>query len=133
MVLRYSEEEALRIIEEQKAKRQRVSEGHKYKPDEGLESVLSNKVRGYCKQKGYPALIFKQSKLVKTLVTAGWPDGVIALPRGRVLWVELKNKEGRLKPDQHKYRLMLLALGHHWYEVRSFKQFIDIVEGIINA
>jgi hypothetical protein len=44
-------------------------------------------------------------------------------------WLELKSRGSRLSPDQQKVILMLQYLGHEVYEVRSFKQFLDIVNG----
>ena len=77
--------------------------------------------------KGWPKPAVLQSGDV---IPKGWPDGVMALPKGRVIFLELKNKDGSLKEDQVKYQLKLMALGHEWYVVRSFRQFLDIVEGI---
>jgi len=128
---RLSPEQAQALLTEQQAKMSRGKYGLSPDvPDEGLESVLSNKIRQYCEKMGYPCLIFRQSKQVKGLVPAGWPDCSIALPGGRTVWIELKNKAGRLSDEQKMYKLMFMALGHEWYEVRSYKRFLEIVEGM---
>lgn len=45
-----------------------------------------------------------------------------------MLFLELKAGKGLLREKQNEYRLMFLALGHEWYEVRSFKRFLEIVK-----
>ena len=129
--MRMTPEEYDRIIVQQQKKMEAPQKkGAEYAADPGLESVLSRKIRGYAKDHGYPSLILPQTPLVKKIIPKGWPDGVMALPKGRVIFLELKNKDGSLKEDQVKYQLKLMALGHEWYVVRSFRQFLDIVEGI---
>jgi len=133
MTSRYSEEEADRIIQEQNKKirvsvSKRMGE-HEYEPDDGPESSLSKKIRAYCKDHGYPAQINRQSIKAKGLLERGWPDVTMCI-HGKVLFLELKTGKGKLSEDQVRIKLQFLALGQHWHEVRSFRQFLDIVEGV---
>lgn len=94
--------------------------------DHAPESDLQRKCEDLCTERGLP--FFHDRSRGKN--RPGFPDLVIALPGGRTAWCELKKpKTGRLTDDQKRWRLMLLHLGHEWYEVRSFRQFCGIVEG----
>lgn len=52
------------------------------------------------------------AKLVWTGALAGIPDLFIALPGGRVLWVEVKAAKGVLSPHQKAMHAALADLGH---------------------
>jgi hypothetical protein len=49
------------------------------------------------------------------------------MPGGKVLFLELKAKSGRLSGAQRSVAMQLLALGHRWHEVRSFKAFLLLI------
>ena len=100
------------------------------KPDEGKESKLQSKIVKYCKDHGYPCLSFRQSRKAKGFVVPGWPDLTICLPASRVIFIELKAKTGILKADQRDMALMMLALGHEWHEIRSYKKFLEVVNHV---
>ena len=44
--------------------------------------------------------------------------------------MELKSKHGYLKDEQKKMALMMLQLRHEWYQVKSYKRFLEIVNKI---
>jgi hypothetical protein len=97
-----------------------------YPPDEcdpGPESELQERIEKWCKENGFP--FFHDRSRNKN--EPGFPDLVIALRDGRTLWIELKSKDGRLKKDQEKWRLQLMALGHEHHVIRSFKRFMEVV------
>lgn len=58
----------------------------------------------------------------------GWPDRIVALENGEVLWVELKRPGGVLSPLQVKVHSDLDKLGHKVRVVYS-KEEIDRVLG----
>lgn len=95
------------------------------KPDPDKEIDLQAKIERFCRQSGF--YFFHDRS--RECNAKGFPDLVIALPAGRVVWMELKSAKGRLRPEQKQVRLMLMALGHEWHEVRSYRQFIGIVNG----
>ena len=95
-----------------------------HKVDRGKESDLQAKIERYCRDHGF--YFFHDRSREQN--AKGFPDLVIAMPAGRVLWLELKSAKGRLRPEQKQVRLMLLALGQEWYEVRSYRQFVEIVQ-----
>lgn len=49
----------------------------------------------------------------------GAPDLVVALPRGGVLWVEVKSPVGRVSENQFLVHGLLTAAGHNCVVVRS--------------
>lgn len=95
------------------------------KPDPGKERDLQAKIERYCRDHAW----FFFHDRSRECNAKGFPDLVVALPAGRVVWLELKSARGRLSPEQKQVRLMLLALGHEWYEVRSYRRFMEIVKG----
>jgi hypothetical protein len=94
-------------------------------PDPGPEHNLQDRIEGYCRDHAIPFFHDRSRRMN----TPGFPDLIIALPGGKTLWLELKSKTGRLDPDQKKWRLMLLRLNHEWYQVKSFRSFLRIVNG----
>lgn len=58
----------------------------------------------------------------------GWPDRIVALPGGRVLWVELKRPGGKTSPLQDKIHKELGLVGHVVHVIDS-KEGIDNVLG----
>ena len=97
-------------------------------PDPGPESVLQGKILKWAKDHGYPCLSFRQSKKAQGFIVPGWPDITLVLP-SRVIFLELKNKTGRLSEEQEQFKIMFLHLKAGWFEVRSFKRFLEIVKG----
>jgi hypothetical protein len=59
------------------------------------------------------------SKLMAMGVKAGVPDLIFILPDGKVAWVELKLKKGKLSKVQEKFRIRLLEKGQHYILVQS--------------
>jgi hypothetical protein len=49
----------------------------------------------------------------------GMPDIVVALPQGRVLWLEVKSAKGSVSANQIAVHGLLNGLGHHVPVVRS--------------
>ena len=96
--------------------------------DAGPESDLSKKIRAYCKGKGWPCLIFPQSKLLSRFIPDGWPDCVVIAPR-RVVFIELKAEKGRKSKAQMLMTQMFGYLGHKIHEVRSYKRALEVLHG----
>ena len=57
----------------------------------------------------------------------GLPDCIIAIPGGRTLWIELKSEKGYLRTEQKLKARMLIAMGHEWHQVKSYKRFLEVV------
>ena len=92
------------------------------------ESTLSKAIRQWAKDHGYPALVLRQSIKARGFITPGWPDVTISLPNGKTLHLELKRaKGGTLKDNQKLIAQQLLTLKHLWFQVKTWKQFLEIV------
>lgn len=52
-------------------------------------------------------------------VRSGVPDLCFCLPDGRVAWLEMKTKVGRLSDTQKAFRDRVQSLGHLWAMARS--------------
>ena len=96
------------------------------KADPGKENALQANIERFLSGRGF-YFFHDRSRGANS---KGHPDLVIALPGGRVLWIELKSSAGRLSPEQKQVRLKLLALGQEWHEVRSYRQFLEIVSAV---
>ena len=95
------------------------------KPDPGKEARLQKKCEKWLKSHGYPYFHDRSRKRNK----AGLPDLICFLPEGRTVIIELKAKGGRLSKEQQHTIRMLKYLKHEVYEVRSYKRFLQIMEG----
>ena len=99
--------------------------------DPGPESRLQSKIEAYAKREGYPCLSIRQLVTKYRRISylfKDWPDISIALPAARTVWLELKGHKGVLKAGQRELAMQLIALGHEWHQVRSYKRFLEIIE-----
>lgn len=85
------------------------------------ESVLHDQVATYCRQMGYYYIHSRMDR--PSTIQVGAPDFVVALPNGRVLWVECKRKDGKLRTEQLAAAAWLKQLKHRYCEVRSLDDF----------
>ena len=99
--------------------------------DPGPESELQGKIRENCRQRGWPYLSLPQTPELKKWIPAGWPDDTIIMPYTNVLFLEDKAEKGRLSPEQKLMRSMFHYLGHTIHEVRSWKRYAQITEGLL--
>lgn len=62
----------------------------------------------------------------------GSPDVICCLPRGRMLWIEVKaRKADRLNPDQEEFKKRVEKLGHFWLECRKPEDLQAYVEAMV--
>ena len=92
------------------------------------ESELQHLIRDYCKFKGWTCIISRMDK--KTTRPKGEPDITIALPEGKVVWIETKAKYGKLSIHQIEFASALHKLGHRYHVVWSFREFTDLIRGL---
>lgn len=130
--LRFSADEVAAIQERiarsiEKARRRRTEEvvSERQEAENGPESRLQARIEADLKRRGY----FYFHDRSRGDNEPGLPDLVIAMPKGRTVWMELKAKAGRMTQDQKRVRLILMYLGHEFYEVRSFRRYLEIVDG----
>ena len=97
--------------------------------DPGPESELQRKIVADAKANGWPCLSFPQSEKVKRFLPPGWPDILIAMPKGRTVFLETKSATEELREKQKLMCNMFRMLGHEYYKVKSFKRYLEIKEG----
>lgn len=56
----------------------------------------------------------------------GWPDRLVALPNGKILWVELKRLGAKPSPLQNKVHAQLAERGHKVFIIDN-KEDIDAI------
>jgi hypothetical protein len=64
----------------------------------------------------------------RTHRTLSEPDFIILASNGRTFFIEAKSKIGKLTPGQLGVKLLAEKLGHAIHTVRSFDQFIAIID-----
>lgn len=87
-----------------------------------LEKHLEQYFAGQCKK------LRLQTLKLHIRFTRGWPDRLVLLQGGKILWVELKRPGGKVSPLQEKKHKEMAAWGHHVYVIDS-KEGIDNVLG----
>jgi hypothetical protein len=60
-------------------------------------------------------------------VKPGTPDLFVALPAGRVAWLEMKTAVGSLSQEQKDFRDKVVNLGHHWGMARSVREALELL------
>lgn len=96
-------------------------------PDEGSESIIQQKIVDWAKKRGYPCLSLKPNRKFRGEFTPGWPDITLSI-KNKTIYFELKSKSGTLRDKQIDIKRQLLSLGHEYYNPRSFKAFLAIME-----
>jgi len=87
-----------------------------------LERDLERYFTAQCKKHGLLTL------KLHVRFARGWPDRIVAIENGEVLWVELKRPGGKLSALQAKLHTDLSKIGHKVYVLDS-KEGIDRVLG----
>jgi hypothetical protein len=100
---------------------------HTQKPVE-RESDLHNAIMEYCANRWPKWLAIHGSMVKRSTVTTGAPDFVILAPDKTTLYIECKSKTGKRTPEQLAFAKQAEALGHTVYEVRSFEEFVSVLE-----
>ena len=62
----------------------------------------------------------------------GWPDRIVMLPGGRIVWVELKRSTGKLSDLQQYRRRQLEQVGQKVQYLWSTDAVDGFIEGIMN-
>jgi hypothetical protein len=80
-----------------------------------------------CELRGWLPIYNRTDK--KSTSSEGVVDIVVAADRGRTFYVELKSKTGKQSIAQRCCQAVLEKNGHTYHLVRSFEQFLSIVDG----
>lgn len=91
----------------------------------GLETLIRLDIRRFLRNLGFAVWDMEQNR--PTRQTAGFPD-LVAIGRGRILFVEVKAPKGRLSPAQQVFREECLANGGTYLVWRSASEAWDYLE-----
>ena len=122
--MKMSEEEAAILIQRVQKPINILSEDI---PDEGPESKLQAKCEKWLNDRGYPFIHDKSKRKNKK---GSILDLHIYLSEGRHVVIELKIKGNAMSQEQKETYRKILFLGHEIHEVKSYKRFLEIMEGI---
>ena len=89
------------------------------------ESDLHESILSICRARRW--LVVHSRMDIAQTASVGVPDFVVALPAGRVVWVECKSATGKLRHEQAAWLAALRSLGHTAEVVRSLPEFLAIV------
>ena len=89
------------------------------------ESVLHEQIFAECRRRGWIALHGSMSE--RSHRTLGEPDFEIWADGGRTFHVECKSRTGKLTEEQYTLCWHAKKLGHKVHVVRSFEEFLSVV------
>lgn len=92
---------------------------------------LHELVEADCKRRLWPYVHSRTDRASTT--AAGVTDFVIAASGGRVFFIELKTRTGKMTPAQLGWKMLLERNGHAHFLVRSFSEFLEIADGNVGS
>ena len=98
--------------------------GERQGQQEAPESSLHEQIITECKRRGWIYLHGAMGSRTRRVV--GEPDFVLMLDGGRTLYIEVKSKVGKLRPEQAAIAHQAAGLGHTIHVVRSMEQFLEL-------
>lgn len=104
-------------VAQSRAFRERVSEVV-------CEADLHNQIIAECRRLGWLWIHARMDKA--SHMTVGAPDFMILAEGGRVLLVECKRRDGKLRPEQLAFKAWAAKLGHTVHVVRSLEEFCAV-------
>ena len=96
--------------------------------DEDPESDIHDEVLRLCRAQGWYVLHSRMDR--RTTNAVGAPDFVIFMPSSRVLCIEAKRGNAKLRPEQEAAQMHLQRLGHPVLIVRSVAEARDLLCGV---
>ena len=90
------------------------------------ERDLHDQIIAHCRLHGWYYVHSRMDQ--RTTIKVGCPDFIIALPHGKVLWIECKTKTGKLSEQQAGAIYALNALDHDVYVIRSMTEFLAVLQ-----
>jgi hypothetical protein len=90
------------------------------------ERVLHDRILKECRQRGYYVVHSRTDR--KTTTDLGVPDVILAVPNGQTVWVEIKSRKAKLRPEQSYALAHLKKLNHRAYVIHSFTAFLELLK-----
>lgn len=92
------------------------------------EKKLHEDILADCKNRLW-AVIHSRMDAPST-IGVGVPDLVIFADKGRVIIIECKTANGKLRPEQLAWKMILERNGHQHFVVRSFGEYLKVVNNL---
>lgn len=93
------------------------------------ERKLHEDILADCRNRLWPVIHSRMD--APSTIGVGVPDLVIFAERGIVLIIECKTKNGKLRPEQLAWKMILERNGHKHWLVRSFAEYLKAVEELM--
>lgn len=94
------------------------------------ELPLHDEIINYCNGRGWLALHARTDQ--KSTIMVGWPDFTVFTDHGIIYLIEVKRKNGKLRPSQINTKAWLERLGHPVHVVHSMDEFKAVVTPVRN-
>jgi hypothetical protein len=91
------------------------------------EKNLHERILAECAARGW--LVIHSRLDLPSTVGVGVADFAVFLDQGRVILVEAKSKNGKLRPEQRAWLAWATKLGHRCLVCRSLDEFLKFAEG----
>lgn len=88
------------------------------------EIPLHNEIMRWCDAQWPKVKYIRARSDQRSTIDQGAQDFTLFLPQGRLLCVEVKSKDGKLKPEQLAWLVQMELLGHKVNIVRSMDEFL---------
>jgi hypothetical protein len=100
------------------------------KPSPGVEreKLLHQQIADECARRGW--IVLHGSMAHRTHRTLGEPDFLILCHCGRLLLVEAKTRQGKLRPEQAGFHHWAAKLGHTVHVCRSLADFLCVADSL---
>jgi hypothetical protein len=89
------------------------------------EADLHDAILSECRRRGLRVIHSRMDRA--STVAVGAPDFVIAMPRGRTLWIECKSSRGVIRHEQAAWLATLKDFGHQACVIRSLQEFLTLL------
>ncbi len=90
------------------------------------EGKLHNKIIEYLTERRWPYIHSRMDK--KATNKLGTADFVVLAPIANTIVIEAKALNRKQEPDQLAFQILCERVGHQYYLIRSYEQFLDILK-----
>lgn len=79
------------------------------------------------------SVVIQHARRFQTGLPVGFPDLLVILPNGRVVFMEVKTATGRVRPEQKQMHEFLENMHQHHCIVRSVEDAVKIIKRILEV
>lgn len=78
-------------------------------------------------------VIIRHARRFQTGLPIGFPDLIVLLPNGRVVFMEVKTATGKIRPEQKRMHNFLEGMHQHHCIARSVEDAVNITKKILEV